>query len=193
MTRFIPSRPKRPAEEILSSPFRTPKAPTRSSGAYTPDEGYSPSVFKIEPRTTPTRQAKDLPILLPMQKQDVYDNTNHDGLSHRPQGSLMWPSEMYGRYSTAWLVPPSTDQSSANSPLLRTEIEAHKVTREMLQVTEQRRLEAMQNCHRLHFDIRNWSTAYSNIFHILGKRDEELSRQRADNEALKERLRELGV
>jgi hypothetical protein len=193
MTRIIPSRPKRPAEETLSSPFRTPKAPTQFSSAYTPEEEYVSSMFNIEPKATLTRRPEDLPIMQPVYKQSAYDNTDHEGPSHRPQGSLMWPSEMYGRYSTAWLVSPSTDQSSDNSPLLRTEIQAHRITREMLQATEQRRLEAVQSCQRLHIDLRNWSVAYSNIYHILGKRDEEISRQRADNEALKERLRDLGV
>jgi hypothetical protein len=143
---------------------------------------------KIGPKTTPTGQTKDLPIL-----QAAYDSPGHDDPSHRPQGSLMWPSEIYSRYSTVWLGPNSTKQLSANSPLLRKEIEAHEITRKMLQDTEHRRLKAMQSCEWLHYDICNWSAAYNNILHVLGKRDKELAHQRADNEALKRELQDLGV
>ncbi|KAK7179093.1 hypothetical protein PSPO01_14876 [Paraphaeosphaeria sporulosa] len=80
----------------------------------------------------------------------------------------LWPSQIAGRLTTSWLLPAYNDQSSAIAHLLKTEIEAHRISKEMLHATEQRRLEATYYCQhlevakkRLELDVRNWAAAYN--------------------------------
>jgi hypothetical protein len=84
-----------------------------------------------------------------------------------------------------WLLPPQADQSSAIALLLRTEIQSHNTTREMLHATEQRRLEAFQRCDRLQSDIRAWMAAYNGLGDALCKCSQEYSRLLAENAALR--------
>jgi hypothetical protein len=96
-----------------------------------------------------------------------------------------WPSEVYSQKDTTWLLPPYSDQSSTLALVLRTEIQSHNITREMLHSTEQRRLEAMQRCGQLEADNRSWAAAYNNITATLGRWAEEFSRLTTENMSLK--------
>ncbi|KAF1964223.1 hypothetical protein BU23DRAFT_562137 [Bimuria novae-zelandiae CBS 107.79] len=84
------------------------------------------------------------------------------------QSSNVWPSQIAGRMTTSWLLPVHNDQSSAIVLLLKTEIESHKISKEMLHTTEQKRLEAVHYCRhleatkqKLETDVCNWVAAYN--------------------------------
>lgn len=100
-----------------------------------------------------------------------------------------WPSQIAQSNSTMWLLPPSSDQSSAIAQLLRTEIQSHNITREMLHATETRRLQAVQNCNRLLDEAHSWATAHNNLTSALNKCSEECSRLSAENVSLKTQLK----
>ncbi|PVH95986.1 hypothetical protein DM02DRAFT_133171 [Periconia macrospinosa] len=79
-----------------------------------------------------------------------------------------------------WLLPPYTDQSSAIASLLRTEIQSHNITKEMLHNTEQRRLDAVGRCGRLEADVNVLNIAYTKASTSLQKCAEEFARLCAD-------------
>jgi hypothetical protein len=101
-----------------------------------------------------------------------------------------WPSELHHQGDTRWLLPSSySDQASTLALILRTEIESHNITREMLHGTEQRRLEAVQRCTQLQADARGWAVAYENLTATLGHCAGEFSRLTTENVGLKTELR----
>ncbi|PVH95987.1 hypothetical protein DM02DRAFT_659645, partial [Periconia macrospinosa] len=86
-----------------------------------------------------------------------------------PNHPVPWPSEVATNTSTMWLLPPYTDQSSAIASLLRTEIQSHNITKEMLHNTEQRRLDAVGRCGRLEADVNVLNIAYTKASTSLQK------------------------
>jgi hypothetical protein len=180
---FAPLRPKRHDSALLPEPLRTP------GSAGHPSDITAPGNVKPEPGTVPPVPPNELP----MQQPAPMDNMVHEEPSPQSQDGTMWPSEIYAQSSTMWLLPPYTDQSSAIAMLLQTEIQAHKITREMLHATEQRRLEAVQNINQLQVDIRSWTTAHENLTFVFGKCSEELSRLRAENEKMSLQLQHSTV
>ncbi|KAF2257507.1 hypothetical protein CC78DRAFT_588462 [Lojkania enalia] len=101
-----------------------------------------------------------------------------------------WPSQVVQSTSTMWLLPPCTDQSSAIATLLRTEIESHNITREMLHATENRRIEAAQQAKQLMDDCHRWNVAYNSLTTALHACSEEYSRLNSENITLKKQLQE---
>jgi hypothetical protein len=118
--------------------------------------------------------------------------TPHTNVTNRPEykseplgQNAMWPSQIAHQQSTMWLLPPQTDQSSAIALLLRTEIQSHAITREMLHQTEQCRIQSAQRIVYLETECRNWSTAYENLASTLSKCSEEIQRVSLENVSLK--------
>jgi septal ring factor EnvC (AmiA/AmiB activator) len=106
---------------------------------------------------------------------------NNDSIS-------MWPSEIHNMGDTTWLLPAYSDQSSTLASVLRTEIQSHNITREMLHNTERRRLEGAQRCKHLQADIERWAAAYNNLTATFARCAEEFSRLSAENLELKTKL-----
>lgn len=99
------------------------------------------------------------------------------------QPATAWPSQVASRMTTSWLLPAHNDQSSAIALLLRTEIESHKISKEMLHATEQKRLEAVHHCQhleaakqRLETDVCNWVAAYNALAAVFSQCSNELKR-----------------
>jgi hypothetical protein len=188
---FTPIRSKRSTEVRISRPLQTPIDAPGSPSNLTPELVCSPSIFvKTEcsagnlPDTVAERTAQpDSAVGVPMGRVPDTDSN----------GATAWPSELYKRSSTMWLLPPHSNQSSAIVNLLQTEIQSHNITRDMLHTTEQRRLEAVQKNNQLTTDTQSWAAAYNNLTVALGKCAEEYSRVSADNVNLREQLQAHGV
>jgi hypothetical protein len=106
----------------------------------------------------------------------------------------MWPSELRNQGDPTWLLPtPCGEQASTLALVVRTEIQSHNITREMLYSTERRRVEAVQKCSQLEVDARSWAAAYNNLTTALGRCAEEFSRVSAENVALKTELQAAQV
>ena len=101
-----------------------------------------------------------------------------------------WPSQM-GHGSTKWLLPSPSDQSAAIASLLKTEIQSHNITRDMLHATERKRLEAVQLCNQLTSDAQSWATAYQNSAAALVKCTEEYTRLSTENLEIKAEIQNL--
>ncbi|PVH90243.1 hypothetical protein DM02DRAFT_665330 [Periconia macrospinosa] len=143
---FIPLRPKRPLEEQIPEPLRTPPVNHGMENV-------------VESRASPSDNA---PILVPEQSRNMNEADAPQFLGSFSSGNapMQWPSQV-AQSNTMWLLPPYHDQSSSLALLLRTELEAHKVTKEMLHSTERRRQEAVKHCERLQNDINGLSTSYN--------------------------------
>ncbi|KAF1971152.1 hypothetical protein BU23DRAFT_556172 [Bimuria novae-zelandiae CBS 107.79] len=165
-----PLRPKRSAEQGVIAVPRTP-APLCT------DIGGSASA---EPTLSATTTASDLSNtnLSPSSTDrqlagSASSATSATKLDEKMvinplQSGNVWPSQIAGRMTTSWLLPAHNDQSSAIVLLLKTEIESHKVSKEMLHATEQKRLEAVHYCRyleatkqKLETDVCNWAAAYN--------------------------------
>ncbi|KAL5432569.1 hypothetical protein PMIN06_011966 [Paraphaeosphaeria minitans] len=145
-------RAKRPAE-VIAVP-RTP-APLCTDVSDTAN---------VEPTTSATASEGSNPNLA-ASSTDLRP-TNSESATNST--AKLWPSQIAGRMTTSWLLPAHNDQSSAIAHLLKTEIEAHRISKEMLHATEQRRLEVTYYCQhlevakqRLELDARNWAAAYN--------------------------------
>ena len=136
---------------------------------------------------TPAPQAPPDDSAKPAVNTPTAASVNEDAALPTPSS---WPSEVAQRTSTMWLLPPPSDQASAIAALLRTEIQSHNMTREMLHETEQRRLEAIQRCNQLSSDTQSWATAYNSLTSALYRCSEEFSRLSAENTMLKVQLQE---
>ncbi|KAF5845584.1 hypothetical protein GGP41_009363 [Bipolaris sorokiniana] len=201
MSRNLPPlRPRRPTDgtisEPLRSPFRTPPPCDLRNATATV--------------TSPTRYASELCTPLPVIKEEATEkssmfvqqpeNPHNPAFQQRPRpvreanmnhgvnNATIWPSEIHSQSSTMWLLPPHSDQSSAITSLLRTEIQSHSITREMLHATEKRRLEAVQRGNKLLQDTHGWAAAYNNLTMALGKCYEEYSRVLGENTEMKLKL-----
>ena len=170
--------------------------------SFAPELACSPSVFvkvekndqsqatdvatqtEAEPSVTPAHDSTAIAAAIPctVDSEPLYPEL----ASSDP---TCWPSEVYNRTSTMWLLPPHSNQSSAIATLLQAEIQSHNTTREMLHTTEQRRLEAVQRSNRFASDAQGWATAYNNLNTALGKCAEECSRVAAENVTLKSQMR----
>lgn len=204
---FPPLRPKRPANEAIPEPLRTPVSPS----SFAPELVCSPSMFvktekedssPLAPVTTNVAtQMIAQPSALPS-----YSSTAATADAREPETCTSveavgifntspsgWPSEVYNQTSTMWLLPPNSNQSSAIATLLQGEIQSHNLTREMLHATEQRRLEAVQKCNQFANDARGWAAAYNNLSAALGKCAEECSRVAAENLTLRTQLQSPNV
>ncbi|KAF2475942.1 uncharacterized protein BDR25DRAFT_310370 [Lindgomyces ingoldianus] len=188
--RLPPLSSKLQAEEQISETLRTPAAPSYARESIPKP---SPLISKMVheacapldpgPCTTPAAvsfQSTSSSAPEPILAQPVAESD--------PTLPIRWPSQIAQSSSTMWLLPPGSDQSSAIAQLLRTEIQSHNITREMLHATETRRLEAAQNYNRLLADTHSWATAYNNMTSALYKCLEECSRLSAENALLKTRL-----
>ncbi|KAF2197901.1 hypothetical protein GQ43DRAFT_443827 [Delitschia confertaspora ATCC 74209] len=148
-----------------------PLLPKPSPGNQIP-EALGTSVPQSSPATDP-------PISVPIEKATL-----------APCNQIAWPSQV--AQSTMWLLPPHSDQSAAITQLLRTEIQSHNITREMLHTTEQRRLEAVQNYHKIWAENQAWATAYNSLTAALHRCSEEFARVTAENEAMRTRMNASG-
>ncbi|KAF2680645.1 hypothetical protein K458DRAFT_311296 [Lentithecium fluviatile CBS 122367] len=167
---LVPLRPKRPAEDQIPEPLRTPGPPSCSL-----DERHSSQPASPQPTSAPMpAEEQPAPPVLPM-PMPADSQPAANGLP-----AAAWPSQVSQSTNTMWLLPAYTDQSSAIAMLLRTEIQSHNITKEMLHATEQRRLEAVRRCERLEIDMRSWSTSYAHSSTALQKCAEEYSRVCAD-------------
>ncbi|KAF2010521.1 hypothetical protein BU24DRAFT_467144 [Aaosphaeria arxii CBS 175.79] len=111
---------------------------------------------------------------------------NH--LAQHPGSQLnVWPSQIASNNAT-WLLPPHNDQAAALAMMLRTEIQAHNIAKEMLHATEQRRLEVFNICSRLSIEVRGWEAAYNSMTEALQRCSDEFSRISAENVSLKTQL-----
>jgi hypothetical protein len=111
----------------------------------------------------------------------------------RPDGNgnatlPLWPPEVRSLSDTNWLLPAYSDHSSSIASVLRTEIQSHNITREMLHSTEQRRLEGAQRCKQLQADLQLWMTSYTTLTTTLARYSEEFSRLSTENVALKTKM-----
>jgi hypothetical protein len=201
---FPPLRPKRPATESIPEPLKIgePMPAPVSPLSFAPELACSPSVFvkvekndqsqatdvatqtQAEPSVTPAHDSTAIAAAIPctVDSEPLYPEL----ASSDP---TCWPSEVYNRTSTMWLLPPHSNQSSAIATLLQAEIQSHNTTREMLHTTEQRRLEAVQRSNRFASDAQGWAAAYNNLNTALGKCAEEYSRVAAENVTLKSQMR----
>lgn len=133
----------------------------------------------------PTHEEVPEPLRAPTGPPDANARDSPSALAPEPNlPQAGWPSQIQ---STMWLLPPSTDQSSAIALLLRTEIQSHNITREMLHNTEQRRLQAVNFNERLQQDCRGWAAAYEKLSETLRKVSEEYLRLSSENMAMREK------
>ena len=205
---FPPLRPKRPATESspellqIGIPVLAPVSPS----AFAPELACSPS-FLVKVEKNDQSQASEIAAQTEGQPPA---NPEHEGatitanspcaensaLVHPELASsapVCWPSEVYNRTSTMWLLPPQSNQSSAIATLLQTEIQSHNTTREMLHATEERRLEAVQRSNQFASDAQGWAAAYNNLNTALGQCAQECSRVAAENVTLKSQIRSCKV
>jgi hypothetical protein len=179
---FTPLRPKRPVNQSTTGPLGPSDTPMSSPSYLVPEV-----VVKMEPAESVTE-----PMLQSIEEHTVQEPSetisSSEGDPHIP-----WPSEIYNRGSTMWLLPPHSDQSSVIASLLQTEIQSHKITREMLHTTEQQRIDAIQQCNQLMDDSGRWAAAYNNLSSALKLWTDEFSRISADNAALKAQLQDFKV
>jgi hypothetical protein len=162
----LPLRPKRPADEQIPEPLRTPAPPT-----YTPTRdniNTSHGSGLASPFTTPVAATE--------QPAPAAFSPPINGSSTNPTAAITWPSEVSQRSSTMWLLPAYTDQSSTIAQVLRAEIQAHNISKEMLHATEHRRLESIRRCEQLEIDVRNWGIAYGNSSTALRNCAEEYAK-----------------
>ena len=201
---FPPLRPKRPATDSIPEPLQigAPMPVPVSPSGFAPELACSPSVFvKVEKNdqlqatnvatqteaqlsATPAHDSTAITADMPCTGDSAPVHPELDSFD-----PTCWPSEVYNRTSTMWLLPPHSNQSSAIATLLQAEIQSHNTTREMLHTTEQRRLEAVQRSNRFASDAQGWAAAYNNLNTALGKCAEEYSRVAADNVTLKSQMR----
>ncbi|KAF2439139.1 hypothetical protein P171DRAFT_132114 [Karstenula rhodostoma CBS 690.94] len=163
-----PLRPKRPAKE---APPLTPAPPfcvMETEDESSPCTATGLGISSSPPAVAPTSNSEINPSL----------------------PGTAWPSEVASRTTTSWLLPPHNDQSSAIAMLLKTEIEAHKISKEMLHATEQKRLDAVHYCrhlevakHRLEKDVYNWIAAYNALAVAFCQRSAEYNRMAVGNAA----------
>src|SRR5438552_497247 len=88
---LLPLRPKRPADDQIPEPLRTPAPPLRSPASSAPEVSCSPSAAAPEPLDPQPAVVSHGPLL---------------------QTPNAWPSQIAQRSSTMWLLPPHSDQSS---------------------------------------------------------------------------------
>lgn len=178
---LLPLHPKPPMDEDIPGPPRTPTLPQRSLASSA--ERHLPSSPSIAPEHV---EMPDSPSSIAHEPTYLQHAASGNGAT--TNGGAVWPSQVAQSASTMWLLPPPSDQSSAIAHLLRTEIQSHNITREMLHATEQRRLEAVQRCEKLLADIRSWAAAYNALTAALHKCSQEYSRLSAENVAMSTEL-----
>lgn len=206
---FAPLRPKRPNTDTISEPLKigTPTAIPASPSSFAPELVCTPSVFvkvenndqshiddtaaqpAVQPPSTPMHEGTVVAVANMTGPRD--SSIEHSSLDNSSPNC--WPSEVYNRTSTMWLLPPQSNQSSAIATLLQSEIHSHNTTREMLHTTEQRRLEAVQRSNQFANDVRGWAAAYNNLSTALGRCAEEYSRVAADNVTLRNQMQSIKV
>lgn len=189
---------------ILPRPFEDDNG-TQSLPAI-PSHVESP-LYAYESMPSPAMQTKSEPDSTPIPFEQPLsmekENIPQPGLTEepcaiepeyiRPYGNgdatlPLWPSEIRNLGDTNWLLPAYSDHSSSLASVLRTEIQSHNITREMLHSTEQRRLEGAQRCKQLQADLQSWVTAYNTLTTTLARYAEEFSRISTENVTLKTRM-----
>ncbi|CAI6338160.1 unnamed protein product [Periconia digitata] len=185
-----PIRPKRPAEDLILDEQPLHLLTADSLNNTPPDDGQqqepskqahamesSYDVEPADPDEPPSNQAS-LPPASNVFTPTVAESNHTEPAETMQFNSIphQWPSQLASSNSTMWLLPPYTDQSTAIACLLKTEIQSHNITKEMLHNTEQRRLDAARQCERLQTDVNAFSMAYNNASASLQKCAEEFAR-----------------
>jgi hypothetical protein len=161
-------------------PVRNPALPVKDK--------MNPAPQPMDEITSSNNVAEHQPV--PLAEAFVFQprNIRQTRNKNDPGPIPMWPSEIHNMSDTTWLLPACSDQASTLASVLRTEIQSHNITREMLHNTERKRLEGAQRCKQLHADIESWATAHKNLTDTLARCANEFSRLSAENVELKTKL-----